>query len=382
MNRKLRVTGLFILILLCFYVLVWWLFFSQPSAPVKEVHQQKAKQPPKVQKPQQVVPPEQKVQKSKNEGLREGLSLLNHQPIEFYGRAVDQYGEPVVGAEVRGHVQINDGYRETLEKHQTTTDSNGMFEFHGFSGRDLGIAVSKSGYLRESEHTANSYFKYSLMFREKVHKPDPNNPVIFKMWKLAGAEPMVEVDKTFRIPYDGTPAIIDLVHGKQTESVGDLKLTLIRNPLEVKRGQQNYFWSFSITPIEGGLIETKDSFMYLAPEQGYISEWKHDVDPVTTNWSAKAEVIFYLKSRAGKNHARVQLAVYSDTHLPNAGVGVTIKSWLNPSGSRNLEYDPNKRISPERIAQIGLEKAIEEARDPDERERKHLESLGIPSSGK
>ena len=361
-------------------ILAWWLFFSQPSKSVKEDQQQKRGQAAKSQQPQQVVPPEQKVQKSKNEGMREGLSLLNHQPIEFYGRAVDQYGEPVVGAEVRGHVQINDGYRETLEKHQTTTDSNGMFEFHGFSGRDLGIAVSKSGYLRESEHTANSYFKYSLMFREKVHKPDSANPVVFKMWKLAGAEPMVEVEGFYGVSVDGKTYTFDLLHKKKIESAdgkGDLRIKVNR-PVQIEP-KSKYDWSFVIEAVDGGIRETDETFKYLAPEGGYQSFLEVPINAEDPGWSERVKKSIYFRSRGGKIYGRLDIEVFSN--YQNDGV-FRVKGYINPSGSRNLEYDPRKNITPQRIAQIGLEKAIEEARDPDERERKHLESLGIPSSGK
>src|ERR1051325_6563197 len=39
------------------------------------------------------------------------LASLNHQPIEFYGRVVDQFDAPVAGAEVRAQVIYNTGSR-------------------------------------------------------------------------------------------------------------------------------------------------------------------------------------------------------------------------------------------------------------------------------
>jgi hypothetical protein len=41
---------------------------------------------------------------------------------------------------------------------------------------------------------------------------------------------------------------------------------------------------------------------------------------------------------------------------------IQFDSYLNPSSSRNLEYDSSKRISPERVVAVGLEKAAEEAK--------------------
>ena len=355
---------LFVVVIGLLALLAYWYFFSRPSESARKVQQQKAKQATKAPQPtsasQGATTNALTKLKSKGEKMREGLSLLNHQPIEFYGKAIDQNDEPLADATVMGHVQINDGYRQTLEKYETTTDSNGMFEFRGFSGRDLGIAVSKPGYQRESEHTANSYFKYSLMFREKVHHPDPSNPVIFKMWKLAGAEGMVKGGGGGHLlPCDGTPIYFDLLTSKKVDGGGDLKITLDRHPTQGVSRQKGYDWKSKVEVVDGGLLEVNDVFPYLAPETGYQTFFETNMAAGVPDWKESLEKTFYVKLRNGKMYGRMSIRVRTFSDPPPTQV--YFESWLNPTGSRNLEYDPDKRISPERIAAVGLEKAIEEA---------------------
>ena len=343
-------------------ILVCWLFFSRPSESARKVQQQKAKQATKAPQPtsasQGATTNALTKLKSKGEKMREGLSLLNHQPIEFYGKAVDQNGEPLTDATVTGHVQINDGHRTTSENHATTTDENGLFQFNGFSGRSMGIRIDKSGY--EQDLRGGNSFDYSLMFREKVHHPDPSNPVIFKMWKLAGAEGMVERMIDSRILCDGTPITFNLLAGKQVSEDGDVRVSLVRTPFQIQRGKDKFNYTLKVEMLNGGLNEHQDVFPYLAPEDDYVGSTTYQVLASDPNWSSSLVRPVYLQLRGGKMYARGKIDLMADSERPE-GTSFRIYTYINPSGSRNLEYDPDKRISPERIAQIGLEKAIEEA---------------------
>ena len=73
-------------------------------------------------------------------------------------------------------------------------------------------------------------------------------------------------------------------------------------------------------------------------------------------WQPQAERSYFLKLANGC-YARIEFKM-----IAGGDHYFKIESYLNPSGSRNLEYDPKKSITPERIKEIGLEKAIEEAR--------------------
>jgi hypothetical protein len=57
---------------------------------------------------------------------------------------------------------------------------------------------------------------------------------------------------------------------------------------------------------------------------------------VSIEWSAHKSLTFYLKSRG--NYGRVTLEFRTDSDQKTTGFG--FQSFINPSGSRNLEYDP------------------------------------------
>ncbi len=126
-------------------------------------------------------------------------SAANANPIDYFGRVVDQYGEPVVGATVAGNVMLIAGYDNTpYEHHATTTDNNGLFQFAGLHGVNIGIVISKVGY-EIGGHGEG--FKGPASGLQST----PTDRAVFTMWKLRGAEPMVHWPRvSAKLPCDGT----------------------------------------------------------------------------------------------------------------------------------------------------------------------------------
>ena len=90
--------------------------------------------------------------------MRGILSTYNDVPIDFYGKLQDQFGNPVVGAEIKGNIRVINGVRQGTDWLTTTSDVNGLFQFHG-RGQDIGMMPAKSGYALASTTTL---FKYSV----------------------------------------------------------------------------------------------------------------------------------------------------------------------------------------------------------------------------
>ena len=354
-------------------LIVAWFVFSQPSKLIKDVQQQKSKQTSKAQQAQKITPAKKIAQQSLSDQMKKTISTLNDQQIVFYGRAIDQYGEPVADAEVHASVIVYTPTKGGVEKYQTKTNLEGKFQFSGFSGESMGVAVLKSGY-EQRPNSGGGIF--SLMYpEEKRYKPDPKNPQIIPMWKLKGPEPMVKGGWAPIIPYNETPHFFDLVKGKAVDLGGDLKITMERPPLAPNASRSKGFdWKAKVEILNGGLLEQNDPFPYLAPQNGYQPSFDVDMLAGTTNWTESVNKTFYVKLQGGKMYGRMRVQLNAFFNPPTQ---CQFEYWLNPSGSRNLEYDPNKRITPERIQQIGLEKAIEEAKDPEKRQREYDASWGI-----
>jgi len=132
------------------------------------------------------------------------------------------------------------------------------------------------------------------------------------------------------------------LQGKKTEggSVGDFKVSL-RRPAQIS-ADEKYDWSCLIEGIEGGLIESKDEQMYRAPETGYLPRYEVRMSASDPQWSDRAKRQFYLKSREGKVYARLDVEIFASYR--NKAV-FSVKYFVNPSGSRNLEYDPLQDVA-------------------------------------
>jgi hypothetical protein len=282
---------------------------------------------------------------------------LNHNPVQFFGRALDQFGESVAGAEVRGTLLINTGTSGGQQKAQTTTDGQGYFQFTGLKGQDLGIGISKEGYEYRRKTTSFSYTYFEA--DHKRHIPDPKNPVVFILWKKQGAEALVHYDRTWRFPVNSGPVRIDLVTGRIGGQDADLVVTVSRTPLQMPYGARGFAWSAIVEVEGGGLIRAGQRDYYnLAPESGYVPRFEHvqeaqdvrDAQEERMKWTWRESVSddFFVSSRNGKNFARVRFYIRpnSDRKEGDNESAVEAEVWLNPNGSRNLEFDSKKAITP------------------------------------
>jgi hypothetical protein len=229
-----------------------------------------------------------------------------------------------------------------VEKPNTVTDASGYFAFSGLNGRTLDFNITKPGYEFMPEGDAFDYTK--LVSEEKRHHPDPSNPVVLKMWKLQGAEPLIYNAQTFNLPSDGSPVRIDFAAGKTVADGGDLIVAIKHGQQPAGASVTKYDWSAEVTAVDGGLKEAgqRVTNMHLAPESGYVPSISVEMPATRNDWSRTYTRSFYVKSR-GRLYARISFDLHS---IPSGGPSyVSLKSWVNPSGSRNLEYDPSKQAS-------------------------------------
>lgn len=185
----------------------------------------------------------------KAEQIKAVLSNYNDVPIDFFGKLEDQLGNAVAGADIKGGIIVRNGQRKGSDQSLTTSDANGLFQFHG-KGQSLGIMPHKTGYALASTGTL---FNFSHL-QEHPYVSDQNNPLVIKMWKLAGAEPLIGINHEFKVPVTGIPAAFDLLAGNIVPTGGDLKITVTRS-LGIILGRNRLDWSVEVEAVEGGLIE-------------------------------------------------------------------------------------------------------------------------------
>ena len=267
---------------------------------------------------------------TKDEAMLALVRAGNNNSMDIYGKVVDQAGQPVVGAKVKGDLGMNVDFDGDIdEPHYAETDVQGCFHFLGLHGSVLGIWPQKEGY------------DYDLKLPSKRpdnYLPDPINPVVFTMWKRHGAEPMRHSEFESRVPYDGTSATFNLTTGKK-DTNGDFQITLLRSQLKIHRGQDKYDWTVKIKMVNGGLITENDPYPNWASANGDQPSFESGMSSNTIPWSPELIQNFYLTNSQG-HFGRLLVDLSTDSTRPDTGI--TVKTWINPSGSQNLEFDPSK----------------------------------------
>jgi len=255
---------------------------------------------------------------------------------DFYGKVMDQRGQPVVGATVTGTI-IRESGGIGNESTKIKTDSRGLFQFTGLRGHSLNVALEKAGYQIEGHGVG----------LRNVNGPDsnPTNRAIFTMWKLKGPEPMIHDHKDYKLKADNRVYTIDLIAKSMIEGTnmeGDL-LVKFQRPQQINR-REHFDWSFTMSAIGGGLLgATNNEYLNEAPEKDYDPSYSISMSSTNSHWNWGDEGTFYVKSRNGKVYGHIHVKTDAESR---DGSSLEIDSYINPSGSRNLEFDPTNLYMP------------------------------------
>lgn len=256
----------------------------------------------------------------KGAAMAELMMLQDNQAQDFYGKVIDQYGQPVAGADVTVEINLMIGRGGTQ---RTQTDANGFFQFTGLRGRSLNITPEKKGYLL-SQHGLGL---------KGLNGPEtgPTNRTVYSMWKLGGAEPLDGLKRNYRIPRDGTPVSIDLATG--ATKVGENGNLVVRCWTQDvgKRSGEKYDWRCLITVPGGGVVPINEEFPFQAPESGYVLTSEITMPANRTNWTSDVDLKFYYRLADGHYGRMTFSMIAGGDHF------CMIDSVMNPSGSRNLE---------------------------------------------
>ena len=259
---------------------------------------------------------------------------------DLYGKVIDQDGHPVAGVEVTGTIEFIQADKPDLH-YKTQTDTNGLFQFTGLHGAGLAVKVAKAGYEMDNQ-SGGAVFDPS-------GQSSPTNRVIFMMWKLRGPEPMKHVLINSSVPCDGTPEHFDLLSSKMNHTMpdvqrssGDFLVKLTRDPLIVDR-RRPFNWSVELAITNGGFFGITDQiYPYEAPAGGYKSKIEFSFQTNTVGWTNEVMRNYYFKAHDGKVYGRMKLDILADRPQPPTYFDADI--YVNPAGSRNLEFDGAKQI--------------------------------------
>ncbi len=258
-------------------------------------------------------------------------------PIIFYGKVVDEKEAPVLQADIE--FGVNDASRDGLTKYHIQSDSAGLFSISGIEGGGMTVQVSKEGYYAARSEVP--YFYYSPLRGPQKYTPNVNNPMLYHLRRKGLANPLIYGQKLFGFKVDGSPGYLDLVEGKNRKTVsGDVAVRIIRS---VDDANHKFDYSIVLEALNGGIIESSNEFMFLAPENGYMPSVEIKQSKDAPSWSSRTSRKFYLKSRGGECFSRIEADI--DPKYSKDAAGINMTYYVNLSGSRNLEYDPAKQIN-------------------------------------
>jgi hypothetical protein len=269
----------------------------------------------------------------KDKDVQARLLWENLKPINEFVRVVDQYGNPVPGADVTGYVHLNVNFvYDTVEEHTTKTDSDGLFSFTGLHGKGLGWSVTKAGY----EGSPNAV---ALTGPKTGKQSTAKDRITYVMWKQ---NPEAMVYRKFRpinLPCDNTPVNVNLLQGKTVPLNGDMVIRFNRTPVQIVRGKP-FPWTLTLSMPGGGFIDLGDQpYPYLAPTEGYQETLTITDRDFPNKLEDSVRRSYFFKTASGQ-YGRLKVNLQTDFQPPPTVFG--IDSYLNPSGSRNLEYDRAK----------------------------------------
>ncbi len=151
----------------------------------------------------------------------------NSQPIKFYGKIIDQDGNPLSGAKINVSIQQTLASAPTasgdiplhvnIQRFEKESGDDGRFEINNEKGEGVDIeSVQKDGYEVEPDNCPH-VFGPSIGAYE--------SPAVFKMWSKNIHEQLITGEKDFEVLPDGRSHMIDLTKGTIDESgSGDLKV--------------------------------------------------------------------------------------------------------------------------------------------------------------
>jgi hypothetical protein len=345
MNRRRVIFGVFVL--LASFLLLW--FWPQPETasqssdqklpPPKPSSAQANLDAPSVKPAPAALNLEQteQAQEEKKKNIIAKIVAMMSAPITFYGKVVDQNGDPVPDAHIG--FSLADKFAASGSNDYMKASRDGSFSIIGVKGAVLGVNVNKEGYY-QIQDVSNQRFAYGVA-SDGYTKPPPakENPAVFVLQKMGQAMALIKIEKYVRTERNGSPKQINLQTGRLT-SLGNFKVEAWTND-QAKDAQGHYDWKCRISVPGGGLIERKNDFAFEAPADGYRPSDEIVMPQNAERWNPQASRQYFVK--LSNNHfARIEFEmVAGGDHF------FSITSYLNPTpGSRNLEFDPAKAIEP------------------------------------
>jgi hypothetical protein len=305
---------------------------QQPTSSLSVPNAPSARTPP--------VAPARRIEEVRRAVAEEVQSVLLT-PITFYGRVVDQNGDPVAGATI--NYGALDKFDAPGSQYQGESDANGNFSISGIRGAVLRVGAQKNGYYMIDGKSASAFAYGISPDSRRKSPPSKNDPAILVLQKMGPTEPLLYLgSRQYKVLKNGQPLELDLQTGRQVEAgKGTIRFERWVND-QTKSMNRRFDWRFRITVPNGGMIERHDQFAFEAPEEGYQTVVEIDMPTsLGSEWRYTVDRSYFIRIRGGL-YGRIDATIYGGHNN-----SLVLESFINPKpNSRNLEFDPKKIVKP------------------------------------
>ena len=272
--------------------------------------------------------------------------------INFWGKVVDQEGNPVEGATVIMHVRdFTKGFigKKIDTECKSVTNSDGIFSLKGKKGHWLFIDnIEKEGYEYDvSENVENRGFNYKL---PSTINDNYDKPVLYYLKNVSDVAYLV-TSRNITCRFEKNISSIEPIyfpdwisiygeynnlHKEELDTNNDLVITC-----KIAEDKSKFSLAFE-SKSGNSSFYLSDYRLDEAPEDGYDNKCMYEnsmIDLVKKNKLGLPSQLFYLyvKGLNGKYYSRIECKV-STRSFGEYFVFLDYKSYTNPYGKRNLLY--------------------------------------------
>ncbi len=299
------------------------------------------------------------------------LALVLIPDYRFHGRVIDQYRQPVVNAQVRyegthGFLSSGSGLGAVY------TDEDGFFDIniygdslvlaaiihpelvYAYPQKNKDVAVDRTMYAMTTDTIGFRNTDKDNRYLNAQNYQNEDNPYVINAWRLGRYEGAITGYFNGYLPADGSTHTLRFSNkfgAKQNLKGivdGHLRINCTRKSMDSENDYGD--WSVTILPVNiGGIQETEDLYLNMAPETGYLPSMTIDKRMGSNGYSPSLlNKRYYFTSNKGLVYGSLYIHFKPHTRwrdsIPLCNIKITWK--LNTSGSRNLELENEKMSSP------------------------------------
>lgn len=253
-------------------------------------------------------------------------SVVGNRSFKVTGRVVDELGQPIEGVSI--NVQVS-RYRRfpppspwddnlVSWSDRATTDDEGRFSFRARGRSLLIVDIMRQAYLLPRKGPPGQYSFHGTA-------PASPPPVTISMWKRRGSFRLAQRATRWTASPGGRIAI----------TLDDGASRGVSPDLHVSFEELDGRWTITIEPVDGGIQDATDPFLFFAPLDGYQAKRSYIVD-AARSWAGP----LYIRCHNKQIHA-VATASLLGTDSKQADFYLNYRA--NRSGQPNLEPD---RLAP------------------------------------